>query len=251
MSDEQPDGSAAATPSSTPGWTQLQRVAELIAHELRTPLAVVRLAASTIRGNLEELDDDEVRDLATVIERHSRLASQLLQRLTLARQVTDGDVDLDLERIDAGRLVREAVDDLQEVLLQQHPTGVSGDATLPVVGDPVALREIVFSMLANAAQFSAADTPIEVRTEGNAEHVRVVVRDHGPGVPPEDTETIFGEYVHGDTGDTGVGLGLFIARGLARAHGGDLAVGTNGADGAEFVLTLPVAGPGSGGGATR
>jgi signal transduction histidine kinase len=65
------------------------------------------------------------------------------------------------------------------------------------------------------------------------------LRDHGGGVDPSDTSRIFGKYYQADAGASGVGLGLFISRGLARAHGGDLTVRPAANDGSEFVIDLP------------
>lgn len=82
-----------------------------------------------------------------------------------------------------------------------------------------------------------------VRVGGvNAE---VVVRDHGSGVTPGDSQTIFDKFVQGDPGSPGAGLGLYISRGLARAHGGDLRVQPAETTGSEFVLTVPRQVPGA------
>lgn len=118
-------------------------------------------------------------------------------------------------------------------------TAISRVDSLTVSGDPTALREIVFNVLANAAKYSAPHAAIEVTVRQDDDRAEVIVRDHGTGVTPRDTETIFGKFLQGDRASPGAGLGLYISRGLARAHGGDLHVRPAEQRGSEFILTLP------------
>lgn len=94
-----------------------------------------------------------------------------------------------------------------------------------------------------AAKYSASDAAIEVTVRQDGKQAEVVVRNHGTGVTPGDAETIFGKFFQGDPGPPGAGLGLYISRGLARAHDGDLHVQPAEQHGSEFILTLPAAPP--------
>jgi len=223
--------------------TLLEDFASTIAHELRTPLAVVELAVETVLLRMDDLSPAELRVMLRTIQRNSRLAALLLGRLGLARQVEAGDVPLDLEEVDLVLLVRESLDDLGDVLLRAHPTTLAGAGRLPVMADPTALREIVFNLLSNAAKYSDEGQPISVAVRPVERGACVVVRDHGEGVPAGQAVRIFGKYERADPRGQGVGLGLFISRGLARAHGGDLVVRAAAGGGSEFVLTLPPAVP--------
>ena len=222
--------------------TLLEDFASTIAHELRTPLAVVELAAETALLRADDLSHEDLVLLRT-IQRNSRLAALLLGRLGLARQVEAGDVPLQLESVDIALLVRQSLDDLGDVLLREHPTTLGGGDELVQPADPTALREVVFNLLSNAAKYSEDGRPIAVDVRPSPGGATVLVRDNGDGVAPEDAARIFGKYERADPRGHGVGLGLFISRGLARAHGGDLVVRPAGGGGSEFVLTLPSALP--------
>ena len=157
-----------------------------------------------------------------------------------ARDIEDDTVDLDREDIDLPTLVAESVNDLGHVVIRDHPIRITGAESLTVSGDPTALREIVFNVLANAAKYSAPGAAIEVTVREQDETAQVVVRDHGAGVLPGDTETICSKFYQHDPGSPGAGLGLYISRGLARAHAGDIHVQQADPHGSEFIVTLPL-----------
>lgn len=220
-------------------WSVLEDFASVIGHEIRIPLAVVKGAAETALWHADALDKEGLEVLLETIVRNSGLALLLVDRIGLARDIEDGSVTLELEQVDIATLVAESVSDLKQVVLSEHPVEVTGEGSLPVDGDPTALREIVFNVLSNAAKYSGPGAPIEVTVHAGGGNAEVVVRNHGTGVTPGDSQTIFDKFVQGDPGAPGAGLGLYISRGLARAHGGDLRVQPADTTGSEFVLTVP------------
>ena len=222
------------------GPSLLEEFASTVAHELATPLAVIQTATETAIHLGGEVGADEQRRLLDVIRRNSNLAVLLLRRLGLARDVEAGTVALTLERVDLARLVAESTDDLRTVVLEEHAVDVLVNDEPKIEADETALREIVFNLLSNAAKYSGSHAPIEVAI-GTDDHVAyVVVRNHGSGVTPGDTEHIFEKFRQLDATSPGAGLGLFISRGLARAHGGDLVVRPATDEGSEFELQLPL-----------
>jgi two-component system, OmpR family, sensor kinase len=222
--------------------TELEEFISLVAHEVRSPLAVVRVA-TTMLAEVERkglhTQPEERRALLEMITRNVDLALLLMDRMSLARSVEADTVELAKETIDLVTLVRESVSDLVLAVLHDHPVELVTVATLPVEADPTAAREIVFNLMANAAKYSAAESPITVALDRHVDRARMVVRNHGGGVTPGDTERIFEKFFQGDRNSSGVGLGLFVSRGLARAHGGDITVRPAEHDGSEFVLELP------------
>lgn len=222
------------------GWSLLEDFASTIAHELRTPLAIVEMNAATLLERADDLDAEQQAGMLRSIHRNSKLATLLLGRLSLAREVEAGDVVLVPQQLDLVEVTGETLADLNDVLLRDHPTEIHADGPLVIEADPTAIREIVFNLLSNAAKYSEAGAGIEVAVERSAHDVQVIVRNHGSGVTPGDTERIFAKYERADSRGHGVGLGLYISRGLARAHGGDLQVRPAADAGSEFVLTLPV-----------
>lgn len=223
--------------------SDLANVSEVIAHELRTPLAVVTVASETLLERSGDLDPDQVADLLRVINRNARLAALLLNRLGLARDVEQGTVLLTLDEVDLVALVRDSVSDLSEVVLGAHPVTVTTAEPFLVRADDTALREIVFNLLSNAAKYSPDGAAVEIHVTQEGAHAQLRVRDHGAGVAPADRDRVFDEYQQIDPRSPGVGLGLYISRGLAVAHGGDLSINVAVDVGSEFCLDLPLDGP--------
>jgi signal transduction histidine kinase len=99
------------------------------------------------------------------------------------------------------------------------------------------------NLLSNAAKYTVADDEIEVKAASSNGLVTVTVRDHGPGIPSEQQGLVFekfGRVNHGGKSKPGAGLGLFIARSIAEAHGGSLELSSERGMGATFTLRLPV-----------
>jgi signal transduction histidine kinase len=131
------------------------------------------------------------------------------------------------------------VSDLGCAVLREHPVELGTADDVSVDADPTAVREIVFNLLSNAAKYSASDAPINITVSRSGHDATMVVRNHGHGVTPGDGEHIFEKFFQADTCSSGVGLGLYVSRGLARAHGGDISVRPARDAGSEFVLRLP------------
>ena len=114
-----------------------------------------------------------------------------------------------------------------------------GDATVLVEADARRVEQIVVNLLTNAHKFSPAGTPVLVTVRGGDDEVTLVIADEGPGVPAARVPDIFRKFSRLQRNTKGVGLGLFLARCLARAHGGDLHYRRRRPVGSELVLTLP------------
>jgi signal transduction histidine kinase len=221
--------------------TQLEDFLAIVAHEVSNPLGVASTAA-TMLANLEndaEHHPGNRSDLVAMIKRNIDLAILLMDRMSLARDVENDTINLTRKRLDLVRLLREAVSDLAYTSLSDHPIDLVTVDELSVDADSTAVREIIFNLLANAAKYSALDAEISISLERHDRDARLVIRDHGLGVTPSDSDRIFDKFFQTDAQSKGVGLGLFVSRGLARAHGGDITVRAATGSGAEFVLDLP------------
>lgn len=222
-----------------------QQLLASVSHELHTPLAKLRealgLLADGTAGPLSPRQARVVQLARDACEREVRTVAALLD----ASRLQAGQ-PLRVQRgasIDA--VLRAAVDDERpEAEARQVSIDLSLDGDVPSLTVDVALVErTVANLVRNAVSVSPAGAAVEVRRsrEGNA--VRVEVIDHGPGLPPEllgDPFRAFQSAAVGSRG-AGLGLGLSLAREVALAHGGDLAVAHTGASGTCFVLVLPVA----------
>jgi signal transduction histidine kinase len=213
----------------------------LVSHELRSPMAAVIGAARTLQARWRELKAEQRESfLALIGDETNRLASLI------------GDV-LDTSRIEAGTFsysfddvdIGEVVEDLAATaaLAQDEVAVVAKVAAQlpPVRGDRDRLRQVVSNLIENAVKYSSAGGEVEVRASTSNGAVRVAVRDDGPGIAHDQQGLIFEKFgrAKNPAGTPGSGLGLFIARSIAEAHGGTLDVHSAPGAGATFTLELP------------
>ncbi|HVP30241.1 MAG TPA: ATP-binding protein [Myxococcota bacterium] len=210
------------------------------AHELRTPLAALR---SQIEVTLEkERTHDEYRSaLAGVSGEVERMALSVQAMLRLARSEAGLDparrVDVPLATLLAEVAgFFEPVAEDHGVILRVGPLP---DATVP--GDPEWLHQLFANLLHNAIRYTPAGGVVSLDGEARADEVAVHVRDTGPGIPPEEQDRVFERFHRGGTRPDrpGTGLGLPIAREIARAHGGAIELASEPGRGATFTVRLP------------
>ncbi|MFK4086349.1 sensor histidine kinase [Kribbella sp. NPDC020789] len=203
------------------------------AHELRTPITGIQTAAETLIHLGPEAAPDRREELELLLVRESHRAGRLVADL-LELSRLDAGIQLQLTPVDLNALARtEAAH--SRLRAPDLAVTVSAGPPVMVLGDPERLAQVVAGLLDNARQAGARQVHLVVRPDG------LVVEDDGPGVPPAHRERIFQRLVHGPH-SKGAGLGLAIARGVARAHHGDLIVTdrADGSRGAAFVLRLPI-----------
>jgi two-component system sensor histidine kinase KdpD len=214
-----------------------------VSHDLRTPLASIIGAATTLRDLGSELRDSQRLDLLdTVIDESSRL-NRFVQNL------------LDMTRIGYGALKpRAAWADLREIagpairsLANAHPghrvTVETGDNLPQVWTDAVLLERVLFNVLDNAAKYAPASAPITLAIHCEQSQIIVSVDDCGPGIPPDEHEQVFDMFhrvQRGDSAAAGTGMGLAICRGLMQALGGNIRAQAGAAGGTRMILTLPI-----------
>jgi K+-sensing histidine kinase KdpD len=215
----------------------------LVSHELRSPMASVIGSARTLQARWRELSPDQRQAfLAVIADETSRLATLIGDVLDTSR-IEAGTFAYTFEDVDLGALVRETVAALglgqDEVKLQ---AGVR-DPIPAVRGDGERLRQVLMNLIENAVKYSPAGEEVRVDAYANDHRVVVQVADQGPGIAREDQRLIFEKFgrVSGETAKPGTGLGLFIARSIAEAHGGTLEVRSAAGRGATFTLSLPAA----------
>jgi signal transduction histidine kinase len=216
----------------------------LVSHELRAPMASVVGSAQTLRQRWRELTPDQRESfLALISSETERLAALVADVLDTSR-IEAGTFSYRFGDVDVGALVRDAVAGVE---LIQDEVRVTADVLgeLPHVrGDRDRLQQVLTNLLDNAIKYSPAGEEVSVSAYRQDSRVHIEVADHGPGVPADQRGLIFEKFGRGATagspGTPGTGLGLFIARSIAVAHGGSLELSPNRGRGATFVLRLPV-----------
>jgi signal transduction histidine kinase len=213
----------------------------LVSHELRSPMAAVIGAARTLQGRWRELTPEQREAfLALIGDETSRLATLIDDVLDTSR-IEAGTFSFTFSDVDLAELLRDVVAGAE--LAQDEVALTTEVATLPSVrGDRERLRQVIQNLVDNAVKYSSAGDRVRVRASADDGHVLIDVVDEGPGIAPEDHELIFQKFGRSSGGNAkpGTGLGLFIARSIAEAHGGSLGVQSVPQSGSVFRLELPV-----------
>jgi signal transduction histidine kinase len=215
----------------------------LVSHELRSPMAAVIGAARTLQERWRSLTAAQREAfLALIADETNRLAALIGDVLDTSR-IEAGTFSYSFTDVDLGRLVEDTVATARvgqdEVQLRATIAG-----RVPSIrGDRERLRQVLTNLIDNAVKYSAAGDEVDVVVQPANGTVRISVSDHGPGIPADQQRLIFEKFGRADSpgGGTkpGSGLGLFIARSIAEAHGGTVEVWSRPDEGATFTLTLP------------
>jgi signal transduction histidine kinase len=215
----------------------------LAAHELWTPVTSLLLSAEALvrRGEIAE-PQDIVRTGERVLAQVRRLQRLIDQLLDWSR-VTAKQLTLRLERLDLAELVRETASAFAD-RFERAGCPLTISASTPVMGkwDRIRLELMIASVLDNAAKFGAGKA-VDVSVESDGPLAILSVRDRGPGIPSERLPFVFEAFERGVSAYNygGLGLGLFVARAIAEAHGGELVVVNREGEGATFTARLPIA----------
>jgi two-component system sensor histidine kinase KdpD len=212
-----------------------------VSHDLRTPLAAITGAGTTLRdgGDLSAHERRELLDtLCEEAERLERLVANLLDMTRLEA----GALEVKREWVPVEELVGSALSRI-EGRIDGRPITTEIPSDLPLAPvDPVLFEHALVNLLENALKYTPAGSPIEIAARRAGGGIELELADRGPGLP-EPAEPLFEKFVrHAPHGTGGVGLGLPIARGIARAHGGDVVAENRPGGGARFVLNLPLGG---------
>lgn len=210
------------------------------AHELRTPLAALKLQAALVgRARDDEARAGALQALQAGIDRATRLVEQLLM---LARN--EPEAAANPEPVDLAAIARAALAGLRAiaqargVLLRLHAPD-----SLPLTGEPGALHGLVRNLVDNAIRHTPDEGRVEVALEMVGGTAILTVDDEGPGIAPEDRERVFGRFYRRNSADAGgSGLGLAIVRAIVDRHGGDIALGDSPLGGLRATVRLPAAG---------
>jgi two-component system, OmpR family, sensor histidine kinase KdpD len=215
-----------------------------ISHDLRTPLAVMAGAGSTLAEHGATLDEATRVSLARSIETKAREMSELVSNVLELMRFESGQVPLRLDWQTLDDLVAAALSRLEE-RLRSHVIELRLPAELPPVHvDATLIVKVFANLFDNIAKYTPAGTRVVVSAAADGRVVRVTVDDDGSGFPPGDPGRLFEKFQRGNEEGAvvGVGLGLAICRAIVRAHGGEIEADERPGGGARIEFTLPATG---------
>ena len=210
-------------------------------HELRTPLASMMLGLENVERAVRRLGAEPLGAKFERLMQQFENLSELIDRLLDVSRLSAGKLDLTPEELDLAALVREVLSRFEDSARQVGAAlQVRAPGELKGRWDRMRVEQVVTNLVGNALKFCAGK-PVEVTLEGEAEQVRLVVRDHGIGIPKLKLPLIFDRFERGVSPRHygGLGLGLYVVRQLVEAHGGRISVESEAGQGTTFFVDLP------------
>jgi two-component system sensor histidine kinase ResE len=214
-----------------------------VSHELRTPLTSIRGFAQAIFDGTAE--DKEAREKAAqIIEDESKLVIRLVDELLELSKIESGQIHMLQELVDVETLLKHC----REIIIPQAE--IKGielsqdlDSLPSIFGDADRLEQVFSNLLDNALKHTPSGGLLSIAAKAYANRIEVIVTDSGPGIPPQELPYVFRRFYKAEGEQTGAGLGLAIAREIARSHGGDIEAKNTSGGGAEFIVKLPTSSP--------
>ena len=210
------------------------------AHELKTPLTSAKAAAQLLKRSFRlrtDLDPTQARSLQLVDEQIEKLG-RLVTRLLETVQIQGQRFALIKEPTDVSELVRSTVTRLEgpseQVITLTAPKSLIAEV------DPLRLEQVLTNLVGNAMKFSPTGQPISVVLEEHPSELRLIVSDHGPGVPADVRGHLFERFFQANPDRSGMGLGLFITKEIVDRHGGSISADFPPNGGSRFTVSLPI-----------
>lgn len=212
-----------------------------IAHELKTPLAILQGHLESMLDGVEQSEPDKLFSMQEEVMRLTRLVGDL-RDLSLA-QVHQ--LELHLQPMDLGEKTERAAEMLEPLLEEKNLHFVKELAPdLPLRQlDPDRLNQILYNLITNAIRYTTPGTAIVLKTEAAGKNVRLIIADEGPGIAPEDLPHVFEQFYRGDKSRNralgGSGIGLSLAKSFVEAQGGSIRAENRKNGGAAFIVEFP------------
>jgi two-component system sensor histidine kinase KdpD len=212
-----------------------------VSHDLRTPLAAITGAATSLLDESSQCDPQARHELLRSIHQEADRLDQLMKNLLDMMRLEAGAVQLNKEWYPLDEVAGSALGRMER-RLNGHRVTVSFPTDLPLLYvDGVLLQQVVINLLENAVKYAPAGRTIELSASVEGREVIVEVADRGPGLPPGEEGRIFDKFYRAKPArEGGVGLGLTICRGIVEAHGGRIWAENRGGGGARFRFAIPL-----------
>lgn len=212
-----------------------------VTHELKTPLALIKLVGDTLEKG-RYTSPDTIREYATILSQEERRLSHLIENLLTYSRLSELDPMARAEAVDLGEIVEDAIEPFRPRLRAlgfEEDVAVGHD--LPQVrADRVALVQAVANLIDNAVKYSPDERRLSIGAAAEGSRVRLWCSDRGRGIPPEEIPRVFERFYRGrSAGEFGSGLGLSIVRRIVEQHGGTVEITSTAGLGTTVVVHLP------------
>jgi two-component system, OmpR family, sensor histidine kinase KdpD len=213
-----------------------------VSHDLRTPLAAITGASSTLLQPDITLDRHSRKELIKTIYEEAEHLNEIIRNV------------LDMTRLESGAIVvKKEWQSFEEIIgvvlnrlsekLREHPISIDLSVDLPLVPfDALLIEQVLMNLLENAIKYTPKETPLDFSAMLKGDSLLVELADRGPGIPQAEEKRIFDKFVRGSAARGGIGLGLAICQAIITAHGGHIWVESRPGGGAVFRFTLPITG---------
>ena len=230
MTDAEPSPEAAAA----------MEVVATVSHELRSPLTSIKGYTALLLNRWDKLSDDQKQMMLGQIQHDADRVTRLITELLDISRLEAGRLALRHDRVDLRELAGRVVHQVAMAYPDLHAEVDVPDDLPWVLADPDKVEQVLTNLVENAAKY-ADPGRVEIRASADDDSVTVAVADHGPGIGEDDLPRVFDRFFRRDHGrPTGTGLGLWISRRLAEAHGGSLTATSVEGEGSTFRLRLPL-----------
>jgi two-component system OmpR family sensor kinase len=221
-------------------FTSQQRFLADVSHELRTPLTVIKGNVDLMR-RMKSLDEESL----TSIDQEAGRLTRLVGGLLLLVQAESGSVSLNMRPVELDTLLLEVFQEMKVLAGEKIKLHLTEIDQIQVNGDRDRLKQVLLNLVANAIQYTPQGGDVFLSMGKVAEQARLIIRDTGPGIPPEDLPHIFERFYRAEKSrtrgkTTGFGLGLSIAHWIVEKHGGRIEVDSKDEQGTTFCIWLPL-----------
>ena len=223
-------------------FTSQQRLLADVSHELRTPLTVIKGNVDLMR-RMKSLDAESL----TSIDQEAGRLTRLVGGLLLLAQAESGKLTLAMKKVELDLLLTEVFQEMSVLAANKVHVHLNEIDQVYVNGDRDRLKQVFINLVANAIQYTPQGGDVFMSLEHIKNQARVIVRDTGPGIPPEDVPHIFERFYRAEKSrtrgkSTGFGLGLSIVNWIVEKHGGRIEVVSQDGKGTTFAVWLPLFG---------
>jgi two-component system sensor histidine kinase KdpD len=213
-----------------------------ISHDLRTPLATIVGAATTLDSDNDQLNPDSRKKLVRAISEEAQRMSELTIKILDMAQLEAGEVTLNRQWYEPEEIIGCALNRVDKKLKGRKINLHMPEQQNLIYVDAVLLQQVVVNLLDNADKYSPEGLPIDISVENTPFGLSISIADLGPGISAEFQQKIFDKFfrIHAESAQSGVGLGLSICRAIIEAHGGKILVSNRNPLGSVFKIKLPI-----------